>query len=282
MIQDISPKQFDNQYHPERTVQPNSVILHFVGKKFLCTLREDNVLGFPTERDLTGVEGRRIYAFSVDETWYFLLWHDGEIALPGYEYRDAAVFRTAKPQDRAFAAVTGYHLSNWYADNRICGRCGTPAEHDGELRMMKCPKCGAMIFPKIMPSVIVAVTHGDRLLLTKYANRPGAKRFALIAGFTELGETAEQTVHREVLEEVGLRVKNLRYYKSQPWGISGGGLLLGFWCEVDGADAIHVDGVELAEGAWVSREELKATYEDTGVSLTGEMITQFMLGKNPQ
>lgn len=80
-----------------------------------------------------------------------------------------------------------------------------------------------MIFPRINPSVIVAVTHGDYLLLTQYANRPGATRTALIAGFTEFGETAEQTVHREVMEEVGLKIKNLRYYKSQPWGISGGG-----------------------------------------------------------
>ena len=67
-----------------------------------------------------------------------------------------------------------------------------------------------MIFPRINPSVIVAVTHGDYLLLTQYANRPGATRTALIAGFTEFGETAEQTVHREVMEEVGLKIKNLR------------------------------------------------------------------------
>ncbi len=102
-----------------------------------------------------------------------------------------------------------------------------------------------------------------------------------IAVFTEIGETVEETVHREVMEEVGLKVKNLRYYKTQPWGISAGGLLVGFWCEVDGGDEIRVDHVELDEGAWVSREELRATYEDTGVSLTGEMIAQFIEGKNP-
>ena len=136
-----------------------------------------------------------------------------------------------------------------------------------------------MIFPRINPSVIVAVTHGDYLLLTQYANRPGATRTALIAGFTEFGETAEQTVRREVMEEVGLKVKNLRYYKSQPWGISGGGLLLGYWCELDGDETIHLDNFELADGAWVSREELRRDYRDNGVALTSEMIARFAAGR---
>ena len=155
----------------------------------------------------------------------------------------------------------------------------TPLEHDVNERMMHCPRCGNMIFPRINPSVIVAVTHGDYLLLTQYANRPGATRTALIAGFTEFGETAEQTVHREVMEEVGLKIKNLRYYKSQPWGISGGGLLLGYWCELDGDETIHLDNFELADGAWVSREELRRDYRDNGVALTSEMIARFAAGR---
>ncbi|MBR6739200.1 MAG: NUDIX domain-containing protein, partial [Oscillospiraceae bacterium] len=165
----------------------------------------------------------------------------------------------------------------WYRDSQYCGRCGTKAEHDGKERMMRCPTCGNMMFPRIMPSVIVAVVNGDSLLLTRY-NRPGAKRTALVAGFTEFGETVEDTVRREVMEEASLKVKNLRYYKSQPWGISGGGLLFGFWCEVDGDDTIRIDGVELADAAWVSREELQRDFVDTGIALTGEMIRVFSEG----
>ena len=85
--------------------------------------------------------------------------------------------------------------------------------------------------------------------------------------------------HREVMEEVGLKVKNLRYYKSQPWGISGGGLLLGYWCELDGDETIHLDNFELADGAWVSREELRRDYRDNGVALTSEMIARFAAGR---
>lgn len=84
-----------------------------------------------------------------------------------------------------------------------------------------------MVFPKISPAVIVAVTDNDRVLLTKYAGRT-YKNYALVAGFNEAGETIEQTVRREVMEEVGLKVKNLKYYKSQPWGLSGS-LLSGFF-----------------------------------------------------
>ena len=280
VIQDIAPKKLDNQYHPERKIGEKSTVLHFLGKKLLCRVTEDKTLALPTYAAFAGVTADYTYLFAVDGQNFFLCRSDAELTLDGYEYQSIDLFRTVRPRDAAFAAVTGFHLASWYADNRFCGRCGTPTEHDGELRMLKCPKCGNMIFPKIMPSVIVAVTRGDKLLLTRY-NRPNAKLTALVAGFTEIGETVEDTVHREVMEEAGLKVKNLKYYKTQPWGISTGGLLVGFWCEAEGGDEPRVDGVELAEARFLTREELKATYTDAGIALTGEMIQQFIEGKNP-
>ena len=123
--------------------------------------------------------------------------------------------------------------------------------------------------------MIVAVVDGDRILLTKYANRP-FKNYALIAGFTEIGETLEETVAREVMEEAGLRVKNIRYYKSQPWGIVDD-LLAGFICEVDGSREIHMDRQELKEAEWVKREDIPG--EDDDFSLTSEMMHRFKAGK---
>ena len=281
VIQDIAPKKLDNQYHPDRKIDEKSTVLHFLGRKLLCRVTEDGTLVLPTYAEFTGVAGDYTYLFAVDERNYFLCRSEETLTLAPYEYQDINLFRTVQPRDVAYAAVTGFHLASWYADNRFCGRCGTPTEHDGDLRMLKCPKCGNMIFPKIMPSVIVGVTNGDKLLLTRY-NRPNAKLTALVAGFTEIGETVEDTVRREVMEEAGLKVKNLKYYKTQPWGISTGGLLVGFWCEVDGSDDIHIDDVELAEARFLTREELKATYTDAGVALTGEMVMQFIEGKNPQ
>ena len=181
------------------------------------------------------------------------------------------IFRTMKPEDKAFAGITACQLANWYENTQFCGKCGTRLEHDKVERMMKCPKCGAMHYPKISPAVIVAVTNGDKILMTKYAGRD-YKKYALIAGFTEIGETIEDTVRREVMEEVGIHVKNIRYYKSQPWSFTDT-ILMGFYCELDGEDTITMDAHELSVAEWIQRENIPTEYD--GISLTNEMIMRF-------
>ena len=170
-----------------------------------------------------------------------------------------------------FAAATAYHLYVWYRDNRYCGRCGKKLQPDTKERMMRCACCGNMVYPKIAPAVIVGVIYDNKILMTKYSDRE-YKKYALIAGFTEIGETAEETVRREVMEEVGLHVKNIRYYKSQPWALSGS-LLAGFFCELDGDDTISLQEDELSVGKWAYADDLEL--EDDGISLTREMILKF-------
>jgi len=284
MIQDIYPNKFDIAYIPNEKPDGTSIVLYFEGRNLLCNIDENRTLTLPTYVDFKEYECEYTFIFRIDDMKVFLA-HDLKKAFDfsdidganKWQLNDVNFFRTVNPRLNGFIAVTAFHISNWYVNNKFCGKCGALTVHDANERMMRCPKCGNMIFPKIMPSVIVAVTNGDKLLLTRY-NRPGAELTALIAGFTEIGESSEDTVRREVLEEVGIRVKNIRFYKTQPWGISGGGLLLGFWCEVDGDDTIKVDGTELAEGRWLSREELKTHSHDTGYSLTGEMIDVFTKG----
>lgn len=143
--------------------------------------------------------------------------------------------------------------------------------HDGKERMMRCESCGLMEYPKICPAVIIGLTDGDRILMSKYAGRE-YKKYALLAGFAEIGETIEETVRREVMEEVGLQVKNIRFYKSQPWSFSDT-LLMGFYCELEGEDKITLDREELALAEWFDREEIPDMEQD--VSLTNEMIRYF-------
>ena len=112
--------------------------------------------------------------------------------------------------------------------------------------------------------------------MTRYANRP-YKGHALIAGFCEIGETPEQTVIREVHEEVGLKVKNIRYYKSQPWGFDSN-LLMGFFCDLDGEDTISLDEEELSMAVWMERENIPDDPEQ--ISLTREMMTVFKNGED--
>lgn len=129
-----------------------------------------------------------------------------------------------------------------------------------------------MLYPQICPAVIIGVTHGDKILLSKYNGR-NYKDYALLAGFAEIGETIEETVKREVWEEVGLHVKNIRYYKSQPWPHSSS-LLFGFFAQLDGDDeTIQLEEEELSMAVWMHRDDLPM--EADHVSLTNEMILYF-------
>ena len=177
-------------------------------------------------------------------------------------------------QEMAFAAYTAKHLADWYRDNHFCGRCGGKMAHSKSERAMVCPRCGYTSYPRIMPAVIVGVIKGDELLITKY--RVGYRHNALIAGFTEIGETLEETVAREVMEETGISVTNIRYYKSQPWGIAND-ILVGFFCEAEGDTSIHMDERELKYAQWTRREDI--VLQPDSYSLTNEMMKRFKDGE---
>lgn len=288
MIQDIFPKTLKNQYREKEPVEESRIFV-FRERQILIGQDADQNLSLPRFKEIReqmagealgnageaeGILRSRLqYYFSIDDTDYFGC---KEVLEPFGEYGYAPVhsFRQMISKDICFGVMTAWHLYQWYSVNRFCGRCGKATLHDQRERMVRCPACGNVIYPKIAPAVIVALTDGDRILMTKYADRE-YKKYALLAGFTEIGETAEETVRREVMEEVGLRVKNIRYYKSQPWGIDSN-LLLGFFCDLDGSDRIHRDEAELAEAQWFHREKMPA--HDDGISLTREMMGVFEKG----
>lgn len=274
MIQDIAPKKYDNHYVEQSPTEEDWLLVYHKGS-VLCRF-EDRMMCFPKVKEIVGKELPITYLFTISGERFFLLKSDIE-ELEGYHWERPEIFRSATPKYRGFAGITGQQLDDWYRSNRFCGRCGAPMMPDHVERMMHCEKCNNMVYPKICPGVIVAVTDGERLLLTKYANRPGNVNYALVAGFTEIGETLEETVQREVMEEVGLKVKNIRYYKSQPWSFSST-LLCGFYCEVDGSREIRLDTNELAVAEWFERKDIPL--ENDGVSLTREMIDRFKKGLN--
>lgn len=273
MIQDIFPKHLVCEYHDYEESKSDTAICISDGR-LLVKKNDTCELEFPCEEELKELaielKSPVRYLFSVDGEDYVLWAAKGIVSAPGFELKKLSEIRGREPQDRVMAAATGWHLYNWYNDNRYCGRCGRLLVHDHKLRMLKC-NCGNQVFPRISPAVIVGVINGDEILVTKYAGRE-YKKNALIAGFTEIGETAEETVAREVMEEVGLKVKNITYYKSQPWGFSGT-LLLGFFCEVEGDTEIRMDEEELSVAEWIQRSELEEYTEN--VSLTGEMMNAF-------
>ena len=110
------------------------------------------------------------------------------------------------------AAITGFHLDGWYDKNHFCGRCANRLVEDDVERMLRCPVCGNMVYPRINPAVIVGVTNGDKLLLTKYNGRE-YKKYALVAGFNEIGESLEETVRREAkyMQKIPKKLKKIQF-----------------------------------------------------------------------
>ena len=287
MIQDIYPHRFNNHFDPEAKARPDDLAMPWNGKAFLAAADfEKESLRYPAVDSLVSAGPEQlVYLFTIDGTGYYLLHCEAE-AKPEDVLKDPAGFSFCTLQDlrrsrleprlNVFAAFTGYHLADWYDANRYCGWCGAKTEYDRAERAMRCPACGKVEYPRINPAVIVGVTKGDCLLITRY--RIGYGGGALVAGFTEIGETLEETVAREVMEEVGLKVKNITYYRSQPWGIAAD-ILTGFFCEADGEGTIRLDENELKYAEWVKREDIEPQKLD--YSLTGEMMMLFKEGKWP-
>ena len=278
MIQDIAPWKFRIEFEP-REPEAGDFIFDFTSEGLLLT--QGDALRFPTldEWQKLHAEGdacRLIYAFRLEheleperEMRFFLVLRGEECTLTaqaGWERLSARALWGYGWGWPAFAGITAFHLHNWYSTRRFCGRCGTPSQPGEKERSLICPKCGHVEYPSIPPSVLVAVRDGERLLLTRY-NRPGTPRYVLVAGYVEAGETAEQAAAREVMEETGVRIKNLRYIGSQPWGLSGT-LSLAYAAELDGSDEITWDEEELSEACWVHRKDVPPVPNEESITMT--------------
>ena len=277
MIHEILPHKLYNEF---KICGPKSTdfVIRYDGAKTL--LKKGTAYTIPRVGELLELEGKSLenfeghYLFSIDETAFFL---DDSVACgdapEGYEYMVSRTFRNMNPVER-LGGATAAHLAHWESLNRFCGRCGSEMARGEKERSMVCPKCGNVVYPRISPVVIVAVHNGDKLLMAHNIDNPNPRLF-LISGFVEIGESLEQAVHREVLEEAGLRVKNVRYFGSQPWPFSDS-LIAGFTAELDGDDTIHMQKEELSEAMWVKREDIPE-YE-TDVSISCCLIENFRQG----
>ena len=278
MIQDIAPHVFKNEYVPQKPGK-DSYVIYMENEKMLVKQKGEQI-SFPTFEELkesnVSIYEEATYLFAIDNRRFYLL--EKLVYDERYQWIERETFRRMQPGELAFAGITAWQLQHWYQNHKFCGRCGKLMKKDKKERMLYCEACHLMEYPKICPAVIVGLTDGNRLLLTKYAGRKH-KNYALIAGFAEIGETIEETVRREVMEEVGLKVKNITYYKSQPWSFTDT-LLFGFYAELEGSPEIHLDEEELSVAEWFEREEIPIN--DVSVSLTNEMICAFKNRQNEQ
>ena len=301
MIHEIEP----NKYNPEymnRKPEDDDIALVYSGKAGILTAYSKEGYYLPTVKDMKDLTSQEAlentedpyFLFMIDNTGYYQMYLpenvNKEISFvkttdedpsvsdlyeEKYIYMSIHRFREISPVPMVFAGATGFHIRNWRESVKYCGCCGALTRASETERAFICTKCGHMAFPQVAPAVIVAVINKDKILLVRNLRRPKNVRLELVSGYVEVGESFEHAVHREVLEEVGLRVKNLRFYKDQPWGISGAHMI-GYVAEVDGDDTVTRQEDEISEAKWYSREEIPA-YRNR-LSVGSEMILGFKEG----
>ena len=272
MLQDIFPHQLRTLPYPQ-TPKPEDFVLVFKEDTILLDSRKETH-ALPLYKDISAnlTNSQPLtYLLTVDDTSIFLL-PEEILPLPdGYKTHKADICRTLEPSWFSFATITACQLARWYNNHTYCGRCAKPMEHSTTERALCCNSCHIIEYPKISPAVIVAIVDKTRLLMTKYT-MGNYRNYALVAGFMEVGETFEDTIHREVMEEVGLKVKNIRYFNSQPWAFSDS-ILAGFFADLDGSPEVNLQDQELSEASWFERENLPVA--GSSISLTYEMTEAF-------
>ncbi len=293
MLQDIENKQYKCEFaklYPSLT----DIVLFF-DKKDILMKREKEGHGFLTfadtkiatffdengkmDADVWKGKVRKLYpeimifrGIGIDEESYYII-GSREIVEENdsLEMVSNEILRHFEPKYKSFAVATTQQIFRWQTNNQYCGRCGSKMKPSETERAMVCDDCHNIQFPKICPAVTVAIINDDKLLLARNRNSV-FKRFALIAGYVEVGETFEDTVHREVMEEVGLKVKNVQYYKNQPWALTDA-QMIGYFVELDESDEVKLQEEELLEARWFRADEIPPNITDR--SLTYEMIGKF-------
>ncbi len=165
-------------------------------------------------------------------------------------------------------------VMEWDRTNQFCSRCGTKTRQKPGERGKECPACGELFYPRISPAVIVLIKKGHEILLARSPNFPPGM-YSLVAGFVEPGESAEAAVAREVWEEVGIKIKNIKYFGTQAWPFPNS-LMIGFTAEYDSED-IRPDGFEIEDAKWFSVEELPVL--PGKISISRKLIDHFLKEK---
>lgn len=191
------------------------------------------------------------------------------VELDALRYQSGNLYHLLGRVDDALFALTGRaaQILAWERDHRFCGRCGSAMTLNDRERAMSCAQCETLLYPRIAPCVIVLVTRGEEMLLARNARFP-RPMFSSLAGFIEAGESAEDTLRREVREEVGVEVGHIEYFASQPWPFPNQ-LMLGYFAEYAGGE-VTPDLDEIAEADFYHPSQLPPV--PPGSSIAGQLI----------
>ena len=243
-------------------VRENDPILpeaHFEELSFLASYHED-VHELPPLNDAAVTESP-IYVVDVGSE---------HIESPGWE-RVSLRQLLFTQQNIAFSVLgRAWQYIHFLRTHKFCGQCGAEMERVNWEMAMQCHRCKHRTYPRVSPCIIVAIHNKEKLLLAKGVRHKEANMYSTLAGFVESGESLEEAVHREVFEEVGVKVKNLRYFNSQPWPFPHS-LMVGFIAEYDGGDIVCQEN-EIDDAQWFDVDALPNI--PPKVSIAGQLIAE--------
>lgn len=255
-------------------IRDNSFYFVFCGNKLLLSDKEGG-LSIPTVSDIKDFDfdlDKGIYFGELDGcSCYCLDSSCEESPKGGMVFNELRGLGEVFDEKLFYFSCRGFHLLRWFENNLYCNRCGTLAENKKDEIAKICPKCGYINYPRISPAIIVAIINKDKILLA-HNSRFADKRYSVIAGFVEPGETFEECVKREVREEVGIEVRNIKYFSSQPWPFPDS-LMVAFTAEYAGGE-INEDKVEILHADWYGALELPKV--PSGSSVAGKLIKWFV------
>lgn len=188
---------------------------------------------------------------------------------PGFMFRKLRSLFGTFDDNLLAVAGRGYQVAEWARTHRFCGSCACRTVHVPGERCVRCPSCGHSAYPRISPAMMVLIKRGDAVLLARHNNSP-SHFFTALAGFLEAGESIEDAVHREVFEEVGLRVRDVTYFGSQPWPFPHS-LMIAFTAEYVSGEIV-VDESEIAEARWFGPADPFPKVPPRGLSIAGHLI----------
>lgn len=193
--------------------------------------------------------------------------------VPGEEVTLRSLLAQAKDEQEYARHSRAAQLATWHDQHRYCGRCGSTMRDHAQDLARQCTSCGLTQYPRISPCIIVLVRRGEQCLLARAPHfAPG--RFSTLAGFIEAGESAEQAVAREIMEEVSIEVQNIRFFASQSWPFPHQ-LMLGFFADYK-AGEVQPDGVEIEAAGWFSLDNLPDL--PPPFSISRQLIDHFFAG----
>ena len=220
--------------------------------------------------DITKLNRAEYLGICVGSPFYCLSFEDDITVPENTEFRNMWELLFHIDESLINTVFKAVHIAHWLRHSRFCGVCGNPTVKSDTERARVCKSCGSIIFPRISPAVILAIVWNDRLLLAH--NRQFAEgQYSLIAGFVEPGETFEETARREAFEETGVRIKNIKYFGSQPWPFPDS-MMIGLTAEYDEGE-ITPDGMEIDNAKWFRAEDLPSF--PGNVSIAGKLIEWF-------